>query len=389
MATVKSANLPELSPSVSSPKPPKQCATLAAGLPHFATGYMRCWGRDTFISLRGVLLLTGRFDEARYIILGFAACLRHGLIPNLLDGGRNARFNCRDAVWWWLYSIQQYVTDVPNGKSILTEKVSRIYPKDDSEAMSAGKYDQTLQDVMQEALSVVYQGLVYRERNAGPKIDEHMVDDGFNNQIGIHPETGFVFGGNDANCGTWMDKMGSSSNANNKGKPSSPRDGSAVELVGLQASVLRFLAKINAAGVYPYASVQRSNKDGTITVWTLKEWSEKVEANFEKYFYVSETNDSSLANKRKIYKDTLGASRNFADYQLRCNFPIALVVAPEMVDPQHAWNSLEMARKYILGPLGMKTLDPEDWAYRGVYDNSNDSDDAAISHGANYHQGPV
>lgn len=76
LAPLKSARLPTLSPNVSSPKPPELCTTLAAGLPHFATGYMRCWGRDTFIALRGLMILTGRYDEARYIILGFAETLR-------------------------------------------------------------------------------------------------------------------------------------------------------------------------------------------------------------------------------------------------------------------------------------------------------------------------
>ena len=48
----------------------------------------------------------------------------------------------------------------------------------------------SFQDIINEALTVHLNGLKFRERNAGRKIDEHMTDNGFNNQIGVDPNTG-------------------------------------------------------------------------------------------------------------------------------------------------------------------------------------------------------
>ena len=65
----RSASLPSLSPKLhhgpSSGAAMPTLTSLAAGLPHFSTGFMRCWGRDTFIALRGLLLVTGRYQDAR------------------------------------------------------------------------------------------------------------------------------------------------------------------------------------------------------------------------------------------------------------------------------------------------------------------------------------
>lgn len=210
-----------------------------------------------------------------------------------------------------------------------------------------------------------------------------MKQEGFHIQIATDLKTGFIFGGNRWNCGTWMDKMGSSNLAGNRGQPATPRDGSAVEIVALSKSVINFLSDLHEKNIYPFEGVCNGHE-----TWTYKFWSDKIKENFEPLFHISDKCDDQYVNRRMIYKDTYGASFKWMDFQLRPNFLIAMSLAPDLFDREHAKQALKLATQVLVGPLGIKTLDPSDWKYRGDYDNSLDCQDESIAHGFNYHQGP-
>lgn len=117
-----------------------------------------------------------------------------------------------------------------------------------------------------------------------------------------------------------------------------------------------------------------------------------MKANFEHLFYIptSPSEDQSyqvaknLVNRRGIYKDTHLSSHKYTDYQLRPNVCVALAVAPDLFDPDHAKICLEKIDMILMEPncMGIKTLDPSDRNYNGDYVNSDHT------HGWNYHQGP-
>jgi predicted glycogen debranching enzyme len=80
-------------------------ATVIAGYPWFAD-----WGRDTMISLPGLLLTTGRFKEAAQVLTLFASYVSEGMIPNKFDDYTSEpHYNTVDASLWFIHACHEYL----------------------------------------------------------------------------------------------------------------------------------------------------------------------------------------------------------------------------------------------------------------------------------------
>lgn len=162
---------------------------IIAGYPWFTD-----WGRDTMISLNGLLIARGKLDIAREIIEAALKTLNQGLIPNRFpDAGVEPEYNTADATLWMFEAMRAW--------------------------LDAGGERDFLDDVFLPA--------------AREMIAWHMR--GTHDGIGVDPQDYLLRAGESGSNLTWMD-------ARVDGKPVTPRHGKPVEINALWHSALRRMA---------------------------------------------------------------------------------------------------------------------------------------------------
>lgn len=271
----------------------KPGTTIIAGYPWFAD-----WGRDTMISLPGLLLATGRFVEACQVLTLYAEYVSEGMIPNRFDDYSNEpHYNTVDASLWFIHAAFEYVR------------------------LSGDR--QTFDAVLHDACRAIVAG--YRK--------------GTRFEIRMDEADGLITAGNESSQLTWMDaKCG--------GVAFTPRHGKAVEINALWYHALRLLGE--------------------------NELAEKVRVGFVKTFWQNPF--------RGLFDVVHGKHRDMA---IRPNqiFAASLPHSPLDMDQQRA--VVEVVRRELLTPYGLRTLAKSDPNYCGRFCGGPAERDRA------YHNGTV
>ena len=88
--------------------------TIIAGYPWFGD-----WGRDTFIAMRGLCFTTGRFEDARDILVEWTGAVSEGMLPNRFpDRGESPEFNSVDASLWFVIASHELLSAAPDVCSV-------------------------------------------------------------------------------------------------------------------------------------------------------------------------------------------------------------------------------------------------------------------------------
>jgi predicted glycogen debranching enzyme len=193
--------------------------TVIAGYPWFTD-----WGRDTFIALPGLCLVTGRHESAWQIIEAFAAHVSEGMVPNRFpDAGERPEYNAVDASLWFVHAVDRY----------------RSYSADEARV----------------------------KRRAWPAIKQIL--DGYRKgtRFNIHRDRdGLIAGGEPGVQLTWMD-------VKIDGRPVTPRHGKPVEVQALWVRALAIAEELAARyGEARYANLCRKDREQAIRSFRDRFW---------------------------------------------------------------------------------------------------------------------
>lgn len=98
--------------------------SVIAGYPWFGD-----WGRDTFISVRGLCLATGRLDVAREILLAWTDVVSEGMLPNrFADHGEQPEYNSVDAALWFVVAARELLdAAAASGRPLPVAEVEAVW----------------------------------------------------------------------------------------------------------------------------------------------------------------------------------------------------------------------------------------------------------------------
>jgi predicted glycogen debranching enzyme len=280
-------------------------ATIIAGYHWFGD-----WGRDTLISLPGLLIETGRLDMAEKVLRAFAAEVRDGLVPNCFaeDSGR-PQYNTVDASLWFLQAVSAYARAGGNG------------------------------GFLKEALWPAAVQIIRRYREG--------------TLFGIRTDTdGLITAGSSDTQLTWMD-------ATSAGRPVTPRYGKAVEINALWISGLALAHELAAKLKVPSP--------------TSADEIDRVRRSFSDLFW--------NPDRQCLFDCVFPDGRR--DPAIRPNQVLAVGLPHAALTGKRARAVLRTVQERLLTPRGLRTLSPDDPAYRGHYEGGPDQRDAS------YHQGTV
>lgn len=334
--------------------------TIIAGYPWFAD-----WGRDAMIAMPGLLLTTGRLDEARDVLLTFARHMKHGLIPNRFDdAGGEPHYNTVDASLWFVHALWMLRSHQP----------SAISP-----------------ELLAACRAVIH---AYRAgvRFEDPRAGHH----GSRVNIGVTRD-GLVSAGDETTQLTWMD-------AARDGVVFTPRHGLAVEVNALWHHAIRCLADMvetdrEREGLIEYAgqiaiafqmNFWWGEKACLHDVLSLRpphqpapEYVPDGSYRFPGAAGLGSPQPSAISRRRATDNPASPDLVWTPDGKLRSNQILAVSLPYSPLTREQQQLVVECVRRRFLTPYGLRTLDRADPDYHGRYEGTLFQRDAA------YHNGTV